>query len=189
MLLTTAAAAATPEVEIRRDGAAYVVRAHADLDADQRTAWATVTDYEHLPEFVPGIRSAQVLARVAAGGSERLLVEQSGEFRFLWFSEPVHVWLDVSHDAPARVLAQAVTPSGTNPARSTVREFEGSYTFAPLDGGRTRFRHEARFAPAHPPLPIIGDLVIRHVIAEQFAAMVAEIERRAAQGRGARVWR
>ena len=157
------------------------MRAEAEVDADQRTAWLTVTDYEHLPQFVPGVRSVRVLARSAAGGVERLLVEQAGEFRFLWFRQPVEVWLDVRHEVPTLVLARAVLPSGIGAERSTVREFEGRYTLDVIDAGRTRFRYDARFEPAQPLLPVLGDLAVRRTIHEQFAAMLAEIERRAAR--------
>lgn len=155
------------------------MRAEAELQADQRTAWLTVTDYEHLPRFVPGIRSAKVLARVASGGTERLLIEQQGEFRFFMFAQSVQVWLEVVHEAPQRVLARSVLPSGIGPERSTLREFEGSYELSALDGGRTRFVYRARFEPVQALLPVLGTMLVRHTIAEQFAAMVAEIERRA----------
>lgn len=156
-----------------------MVRASVDLQADQRTAWLTVTDYEQLPRFVPGIRSAKVLARVASGGTERLLVEHAGEFRFLVFTQPVQVWLEVTHEPPRRVLAQSVLPSGIDPGRSTLREFEGSYELSALDDGRTRFLYQARFEPAQALLPVLGTILVRHAIAEQFGAMVVEIERRA----------
>ena len=175
--------AAQPDIEVRRENGAFVVRAEVILDADRRTAWLTLTDYEHLPQFVPGIRSAQVLARMASGGTERLLVEQAGEFRFLLFAQPVHVWLDVTHEAPARVLARSVLPSGIGAERSTLREFEGSYALTVIDGARTRFVYQARFEPVQATLPVLGTMAVRHTISEQFRAMAAEIERRAAPGR------
>lgn len=168
---------------MRREAGAFVVRAEAELDADRRTAWLTVTDYEHLPQFVPGIRSAQVLARSVSGDSERLLVEQAGEFRYLWFTQPVQVWLDVTHQPPERVLARSVLPSGVDPKRSTLREFEGSYLLTAVDPSRTRFVYQARFEPAQAMWPVLGTMAVRHTVAEQFRAMTAEIERRAARSR------
>jgi len=179
-LLGSAATAAQPEVDVRRDGAAFVVHAEVELEANQRTAWLTVTDYERLPQFVPGIRHAQVLARMAGGGSERLLVEQAGEFRFLWFAQPVRVWLDVTHEAPERVLARSVLPSGISAERSTLREFEGSYVLAAMGARRTRLVYRARFEPAQAMWPVLGTMAVRHTVAEQFRAMAAEIQRRAA---------
>jgi len=183
LLAPAATAAAEPEIEVRRDAGAYVVRAEVELQADRRTAWLTVTDYERLPQFVPGIRSARVLARVASGGSERLLVEQVGEFRYFWFVQPVQVWLEVTHQPPERVLARSVLPSGVGAERSTLREFEGSYLLTAVDESRTRFVYQARFEPAQAMLPVLGTLAVRHTVAEQFRALAAEIERRAAPGR------
>jgi hypothetical protein len=182
-LLGPAAAAAPPEIEVRREAAVFVVRAEAELQADRRTAWFTVTDYEHLPRFVPGIRSTQVLARQADGGAERLLVEQSGEFRYLWLSRPVQVWLEVTHRAPEQVLARSVLPAGIDPERSTLRQFEGSYLLTAIDASRTRLVYRARFEPAQAMLPVLGTLAVRYAMGEQFRAMAAEIERRAALGR------
>lgn len=183
LLAVPAAAAPPPEIDVRREAGAFVVHAEVDLDADQRTAWFTVTDYEHLPQFVPGIRSTRVLARVASGRTERLLVEQAGELRFLVFAQPVQVWLDVTHEAPGLVLARSVLPSGISPDRSTLRDFEGSYALTAVDSTRTRIVYRARFEPVHSMLPLLGTVVVRHAVAEQFEAMAAEIERRAARNR------
>ena len=159
------------------------MRVEAELAADQRTAWLTVTDYERLPQFVPGIRAVRVLARVAGGGTERLLIEQAGEFRFLWFTHPVQVWLDVTHEAPERVLARSVLPSGISPERSTVRQFEGSYVLTAIGASRTRLLYRARFEPVNSLLPVLGTVLVRQTVGEQFRAMAAEIERRAARQR------
>ena len=177
------ASAMEPEVEVRRDGDAFVVEAEARLQADKSTAWRTVTDYERLPEFVPGIRRVQVLARSGSGATERLLVEQQGEFRLLFYAVPVQVWLDVRHEPPERVLARLVLPSGVVPVRSTLRDFEGSYVLGAVDSAHTRLVYRARFEPAQAMLPVLGTLVVRHAVSEQFAALAAEIERRAAAGR------
>lgn len=183
VLLAPAAAAAPPQISVRRDADAYLVQAEAELAADRRTAWLTLTDYGQLPQFVPGIHSAQVLARVASGDTERLLVEQSGELRFLWFAQPVQVWLDVIHEAPERVLARSVLPSGVSAERSTLREFEGSYVLSEIAGSRTRLAYRARIEPARSLPPVLGTMILRQAAGEQFRALVGEIERRAARQR------
>jgi carbon monoxide dehydrogenase subunit G len=188
-LLAPAAAATQPQVEVRRDGDAFVVEAQAQLQADRPTAWATLTDYEHLPQFVPGIRRVDVLARSGDAAAERLLLGQQGELRFFLYAVPVQVWLDVRHEAPARVLARLVRPSGIGPAPSTLRDFEGSYALAVVDGGRTRLTYRARIEPAQSLLPVLGTLAVRHTARQQFGALVAEIERRAAAGRALRAER
>ena len=185
MLLASGVATARQpaEISVRNEAGVFVVHAEVDLEADRRTAWLTVTDYEHLPQFVPGIRSVQVLARIAGGSTERLLLEQAGEFRFLWFTQPVRVWLDVTHEAPERVLARSVLPSGVSPERSTLRQFEGSYVLSAIDTSRTRLLYQARFEPVRWMLPVLGTVAVRQTVGEQFRAMAAEIERRAARQR------
>jgi len=177
------AATAAQQVEVRRDAAAYVVRAEAELKADRRTAWFTVTDYERLPQFVPGIQRVQVLARSGADGTERLLIEQDGELRLLWFAQPVRVWLDVRHHAPLRVEARSVLPSGIGRERPTLRDYEGSYALSVVDATHTRLVYEARFEPAQALLPLLGEFLVRRTISEQFRALVEEIERRGAAAR------
>jgi carbon monoxide dehydrogenase subunit G len=171
-----------PEVDLRRDGDAFVVEAEVELQADRATAWRTVTDYERLPQFVPGIRRVQVLARSGSGATERLLLEQQGELRLLFYAVPLQVWLDVRHEAPARVLARLVQPSGVGPARSTLRDYEGSYVLDVVDGARTRLAYRARIEPAQALLPVLGTLAVRHTVRQQLGALAAEIERRAAAG-------
>ncbi len=142
-----------------------------------------MTDYEHLSQFVPGVHRVQVLARFSGGGAERLLIEQAGEFRYLWFAQPVQVWLDVTHEPPERVLARSVLPSGISAERSTLRQFEGSYQLTTVDAARTRFVYRARIEPAQAMLPVLGTMAVRHTVEMQFRALVAEIERRAARER------
>lgn len=175
--------AAAQQIDVRRDAAAYVVRAEAELKADRRSAWFTVTDYERLPQFVPGILRVQVLARSGADGTERLLIEQRGELRLLWYTQPVRVWLDVRHQAPMRVEARSVLPSGVGREQPTVNDYEGSYVLSVVDAAHTRLVYEARFEPAQAMLPLLGEFLIRRTITEQFRALVEEIERRGAAQR------
>ena len=84
-----AAAQATGEivVDARRDGARIEVHARVALEASRSLIWEVVTDYERLPDFVPGILASRILWRSGA----RLLIEQSGEARFLLFRFPIEV--------------------------------------------------------------------------------------------------
>lgn len=188
-ILASAGVSAAPYIDLSvdRDGNAYVVRAAVRLEADRRTAWLTVTDYERLPQFIPSVGGVRVLAVSRQGAVERLLVEHTGELRFLWFARPVHVWLDVTHEAPEKVLARAVLPSGVRGARSTLRDFEGSYTLTVIDALRTRLVYRARIEPVQPLFPLLGTLAVRQTVRAQFEAMADEIERRARNGTVARV--
>lgn len=180
------AVAADPHLshfDVARDGAAYRVDASADLDADQALVWGTITDYEKLPEFVPGIRSVRVLETRADGNKQRLTIEQVGEFRFLFFARRIAVLLDVEQQARSRIEARALArPHDGDPDAAGIDQFEGTYTLLPIAGG-VRLGYRARFVPDFYLPPIFGAFAVRRTMEAQFQAMLDEIyRRRAAHG-------
>jgi hypothetical protein len=186
-----ARAAATVSVELERDGDHFTVAARADLAADARTAWDTLTDYARLPEFIPGLERTRVLSRQAADSAhagERLAVEYQGRLTMLFIGLPTRLWLDVQHVPYTEIRASSLPalPAGAEPP--TLKAFRGRYGLAPGGGGdaaapRLRLDYSAQFDLAEPLPPLIGALfgaaAMRHAVHEQFAAMAAEITRRA----------
>jgi hypothetical protein len=118
------------------------------------------------------MRSSRVVRRAA----DHLLVEQTGEFGFLWFSQPVQARLVVVEVPPQSVVAHAV---GGN-----LREMEGRYTVTVMPEGMVRLSYSGRLVPDFAVPPVIGRMVVRNVLADQFSAMVEEIVRRDAQQSG-----
>jgi ribosome-associated toxin RatA of RatAB toxin-antitoxin module len=156
------------EAERRNDG--VEVRARAFIAAPVDLVWRVLTDYERLPAFVPGISRSVVLAR--QGSSLRL--EQSGEARFLVFSFPMQVELDVLESPPHWVVSRAV---GGN-----VRQMSGRYDLKADPGrGGVMLIYTGLIEPDFDLPPLVGTAALRHMAEEQFRAMVAEIERRAAR--------
>jgi hypothetical protein len=184
-------------VDVERDGDRFRVTARADLLADPRVAWDTLTDYERLPAFVPSVSRARVLAREVRPGGERLTVEYQGTLTIWWFGLPTRVWLDVEHRHFTDITARA---SATIPARGggpppSLKSFDGRYTLTALEGAgvgapRVRLDYSAQFELAEPLPPIIGPLfgtaAVRQTLREQFGATVTEIERRSSARQGAR---
>jgi len=164
--------------DVTQDGAGYRIDASADLSADPAVVWNTLTDYEKLPQFVPGIRHVRVLETHEQAGRQHLLVEQAGELRFLFFSRRVAVLLDVEQQPPSRVEARALPrPRGGNEGEESLNDFEGTYTLVPIPGG-VRLGYRARFAPEFTLPPILGPWAVRRTMQAQFEAMLAEIDRR-----------
>lgn len=170
--LAGAASATTPavlEVSARRVGDLFEVQARATLQAPLPVVWGTLTDYERLPEFVPGLRRSRILSRDGATTT----VEQSGEARFLMLTVPIEV----------------VTESTERPNRIEVRRIGG--TLRHLQG-----RYDTEVLATQPPQvllrwtgsigldlelpPLIGETLVRLQLQEQFEGMVREIERREA---------
>ena len=52
-----------PIVNVEREGDTFYVRARASVAVDPRVAWDTITDYEHMRDFLPNIERSKVIAR------------------------------------------------------------------------------------------------------------------------------
>jgi carbon monoxide dehydrogenase subunit G len=165
-----AGAAQDLSVEVKRDGASFDIRAAATVAAPLATVWEVLTDYEHLAGFIPGLSQSTVELRAA----NRVLVEQKGEARFLVFSFPMEVRLEVLESPSDSITSRAV---GGN-----LKRMRGRYDLKSVDGG-ILLRYSGEMEPDFELPPVIGTLAVRTMAEEQFAALVAEIERRAALGK------
>src|SRR5467141_917525 len=117
-------------VEAERRGERVDVRARALLAAPAALVWEVLTDYEHLPRVIPGLAKSVVRSR--DGG--RLLVEQSVEARFLIFSFPIEVQLEVTERPPQWISSRAVA--------GNVRRMTGRYEIQPdADHGTVLLRY------------------------------------------------
>jgi hypothetical protein len=174
------------DVDVERDGERFIVEARADLEADARTAWDTLVDYERMPQFVPGLQRTRVLSRT--GGAQRqLTVEYIGESRLLFMTLPTRLWLDVQHVPFTDVIAQSA-PAPAGQGAPTVKDLRARYTLAVVGTSgraapRVRLTYSAQFELTEALPPILGALfgtaAMRQSVREQFGAMVGEIERRA----------
>jgi ribosome-associated toxin RatA of RatAB toxin-antitoxin module len=172
-LLAHAAAASAAEdlyTEVGRSGDRFSVRAQATIDAPAALAWQVLTDYDNLARFVPGLTASAVLLRDA----NHAMLEQKGEARFLIFTFPIEVRLEVLESPHDWIAARAV---GGN-----LRRMSGRYDLQPRNGALL-LRYTGELEPAFDLPPLVGTLALRGMVEEQFAAMVAEIERRAAAAR------
>jgi hypothetical protein len=174
------------KVAVKRTGKRFDAEALLELPASARTVWETITDYEGLPAFMPGIRSCRVLARRdGPGGIERLEVEQKGEFRFLLFSQSMTVSLAIEHE-PLRVAeAKAVRFDLGFLRRSAIEVFEGRYEILPAVGrgksARVPLRYTAVIGLKLPPPPSIGSIAVRQNLEAQLKAVAAEVARRSSR--------
>lgn len=171
MLFCSAAAYAADDlaVDAVRKGEFVEVAARATVEASLAVVWSTLTDYERLPEFIPGLRKSKVISR--RGGT--VVVEQSGEARFLMFTFPIDVTLESVERPPSSIQVRALS--------GNLRHFEGGYLVEPQQGGRKIvLRWVGSIIPEVSLPPLIGEVVMRMRIEDQFTGMVREIERREA---------
>jgi ribosome-associated toxin RatA of RatAB toxin-antitoxin module len=162
-----AGAAEDFSVDVERSEASFRVSATATMAASAAQAWEVLTDYASLPRFIPGLASSIVHLRAGS----RVLVEQKGEARFFIFSYPIDVRLEIMESPHDWITSRGVG--------GTLRRMSGRYDLRASRGG-TVLRYSGELEPDFDLPPLIGTLAVRTMVEEQFAAMVAEIERRAA---------
>jgi ribosome-associated toxin RatA of RatAB toxin-antitoxin module len=150
----------------RRDGLIEVL-AQAVVHAPLSVVWSTLTDYERLPEFIPGLESSRVLAR----DGHRITVAQTGHARFLFLSLPITVTLESSEYPPHVVEVRRIA--------GTLRHLQGRYEATTLPGRLVRLRWTGSLSAEEDLPPLISTALARLSIEDQFAGMVREIERRA----------
>jgi hypothetical protein len=171
------------KVEVRRSGRRFEAEAVLDLAADAQTVWDTITDYGALPQFMPGIRACHVIERrAAADGSEHLVVEQQGEFRFLMFAQTMQVLLNIEHRPLQVAEAKAVHFDLGLFKRRAIDIFEGRYDLTPLaaprGAPRTQLRYTSLIGLRLPPPPAVGSVAVRQNLAAQLEAVANEVARR-----------
>jgi ribosome-associated toxin RatA of RatAB toxin-antitoxin module len=165
-------------IEAQRRGDSIEVHARALIAAPVALVWQVLTDYENLPGFIPGL--AKSVVREHQGN--RLMLEQTGEARFLMFSFPIEVRYEVIESPPEWISSRAV---GGN-----LRRMNGRYELLPAparagkqaDRGMMLLRYDGEIEPNFELPPVVGVVAMRSMVEQQFTAMVGEIERRAAQG-------
>jgi carbon monoxide dehydrogenase subunit G len=152
------------------------------LVAPPKLVWDTLTDYERLREFMPGVSSSRVLAR----DGNRLTVEHRGEFDLLFLARPVRVRLAVEQRPFTTIVARSL-PQLADGSAATLRDFSGRYELAVVRDGQVQLVYDARFELADPLPPVIGHLfgtmAMRSAIRADFEALIREIERRRSAAR------
>ena len=154
----------------RRDSALQVV-CRALLEVPAELAWQTLTDYDHLAEFIPGMQRSRVISR----SGPLAMVEQVGAARFLFVSIPIEITL-ATLEQPPYVIEARMT-------KGNLKRLEGVYRIEPRAGGRVSVSWHGLIEVESMP-PLIGELLMRSAIEDQFRGMVREIERRDALRRG-----
>lgn len=173
-LCSTARAAAAPaepvSVQAQREGSAVRVTTEAVVRAPLKLIWGALTDYNHLAQFVPGMISSRVLER----RGNTVVVAQSGQAHFWFFTYSIDVIVEVTEEPPDALSIRAV--------RGNLKELAGGYQMKKIDGkdGAYLLRWSGVIEPALPVPQALALPLMRSNIARQFEGMVREIERREA---------
>ena len=169
--LATASASRATDIQVvaTAQDEAVQVTAQAVIRAPAELIWQTLTDYDHLAQFIPGIVESRVVSR----DGTRSVVEQKGGARFWFFSYPIRVTV-VSSERPFEGIDVQLL-------NGNLRRLEGGYRIEPRPDGSTELTWRGLVEPDTPLPSFMRTALLRRTISEQFTGMVREIERRADQ--------
>jgi carbon monoxide dehydrogenase subunit G len=163
-------AAADLTVHTSRRGSAVEVDARATVHAPLALIWQTLTDYDRLSEFVPGISRSRLLDYRGTAA----IVEQSGEAGFLFFHMPINVVVESLERAPDVIEVRVL--------KGNLKQLQGRYRIEADPAGSAQtylLRWTGVIEPERPLPPLVGEWLLRSSLTDQFRGMVNEIERRA----------
>jgi ribosome-associated toxin RatA of RatAB toxin-antitoxin module len=166
MPFPTAADEATPKVTVSEKQGTYSVTACFQVPQSASVALDVLTDYEHIPRFMPGVKTSVVLERSAG----RALVAQEAVSRLLLFSKRVHLTLEVTEGPRA---LQFRDRSGRS-----FNRYEGAWTLSE-NGGETTIKYELVAQPSFDVPEFILKRLLSRDSAEMIEGLRAEIAARA----------
>jgi hypothetical protein len=136
------------------------------IDADAQVVWATLTDYNHLADFVPGMTKSQLISSPRPGIK---LIEQEGEGGLLSLVLPDDVVLTVEERPYSLLSFRSVSGFAT----SMAGQWRISGDRAPV-----LLTYQVRVVPLLPPPPALTDSYIQHEVSLRLDAVAREAERR-----------
>jgi ribosome-associated toxin RatA of RatAB toxin-antitoxin module len=165
------AQAAGSEISLNavREGEFVNVSASVDLPVERDLAWSVLTDYAQYPRFVSSLTDSRVSDRSPDG----YVVDQKGEFAFLFFSRKIELRMRVVEVPRQSVAARSIG--------GDFRELSSRYELQPLGINGVRLVYLARFIPEFSLPPIIGMAAVEYVMRRDFSQLAGEILRRGAR--------
>ncbi len=166
LIATCASANASTPVEVERVEALVRVSAAIEARAPPGLCFSVLTDFDHMAEFLPGLKSSQLVSPPG----EPLRLRQVGRSVLGFPSLAVDVTLAVTLDPPHEFTFTKLT--------GNLRQMHGVWHVAG-DTTHCTIDYRAVIEPDFWVPPLIGPLLIKRQVREQVDALVAEIHRRA----------
>ena len=158
-----------PVVTVDEVDGTYTVAAAFEVYQTPSFAHAALTDYAHIPRFMPEVQSSQVVER----DGDRAVIAQEIVARFMLFSKRLHLLLEVREESGAIRFRD-------RGGRSFAR-YEGMWTIAEHGGG-TRLTYELTAQPRFDVPAGLLKRLFRRDATQMIARLTAEIAARARNG-------
>ncbi len=168
--LFPAVARAEAEANVERVSGVLYVTASVQAAAPPAACYAVLTDFERLPEFVPGMRSSRVVSRPG----EMLRVEQVGVAGSSLFGITVNTTLGVTPTPPSPGIDGRIDFGAFG---GNLRQMYGAWQIRDDKAG-CRIDYRATIEPDFPVPPLLGTMMMRVQVEGQLDAIAREIARR-----------
>jgi ribosome-associated toxin RatA of RatAB toxin-antitoxin module len=160
------------ETTVKRAGSLLKVRANFSVDAPAATCYAVLADFDRLEEFVPGLRSSDVIS----GPGEPIRLHQVGDASAGFFHVTLDVTLAVRERPPERIDFDRIA--------GNLKQMRGTWTVAG-DDRHCGIVYSVDIEPEFWVPPLIGPLLMRNQVEAQLEGVLAELRRRAGTGSAA----
>lgn len=144
----------------------YQITSSGTVDAAPDAVWRILTDYNHLADYLPNLKSTRVVSR----NGDKVIVEQVGAARFLFFSRTIRLLVQVNERAPDRIDIGLI--------EGDMKVYRASWTFSPVAGAAgTKVVYSATIVPKFDVPGIVGSTVVKNDIARMMAATLLRLDR------------
>ncbi len=168
---TPVVAAEAPEdtviVTVSREADHILLAAEFRVPVDVRTAWSVLTDFTHMPEFLPGLKESHVIAQ----SGQRLTVQQKGESTVGLFP--------MDYESLRAIELKPYQTIHSRTLKGSLGTVEGVTRLLPIGEGVTLVVYHAQAQPDSRLAALVPVRYLAEALKTQFQAMRAEMLRRA----------
>lgn len=169
LLVATLACHAAPApiraIRVVQDGSTYLCDVDMLVPVPQALAWAVLTDFDRMAQWVPNVRSSRVVERDAAA----LTVEQRGVVKVGIAGFPYATERRVEMHPPAAIHATQT--------KGSQQRVESLMLLEP-EGASTHLTYHLELVPSRLAAALLSTRAVEKELAEQFGAIVDEMLRR-----------
>lgn len=158
---------ATQDIEVtaKKVSNTVVIDVSMLVAATPREAWDVLTDYDHMPQFLPNLQSSKIVSK----SPTRLEVAQKGGVSH----GPISITFDVVRDVQLKPYSEIIS----HVISGDLKKVDGTTRLVP-EGDGTRVTFHSESIPNVWVPPGIGPTLIENETRDQFRDMRAEILKR-----------
>jgi carbon monoxide dehydrogenase subunit G len=152
-------------IDVAYDGTTYTVNAVFFATVPQAVAWAVLTDFDNMAQWVPNVAESKVLKREDTA----VTVEQHGVAKYGTANFPYTTERRIDLKPPGAIKTAQV--------KGNMRRVESTLMLAPEENG-TRINYHLEIVPSALAGLVMSKPFLEHEVGEQFTAIIGEMKRR-----------